>query len=212
MPAKVDNDANAAALAETLWGAGIGYGNVFYATLGTGIGTGIIFNGKIYHGRTGSAAEGGHNTIDYRGPMCGCGKRGCIEILCSGPAIAVRARARIGESQAPSRMVELAGGSVEQVKAEHVGKAYAEGDALATKVLDETAELLGIWLGNVVDMLEPDVMIVGGGVAELMRPFFRRISSVADQWSINPRSSEIPLVMARYGADAGVAGAASLCR
>ena len=212
VPAKVDNDANAAALAETLWGAGIGYGNVFYATLGTGIGTGIIFNGKIYHGRTGSAAEGGHNTIDYRGPMCGCGKRGCIEILCSGPAIAVRARTRIGESQAPSRMVELAGGSVEQVKAEHVGKAYAEGDALATKVLDETAELLGIWLGNVVDMLEPDVMIVGGGVAELMRPFFSRISSVADQWSINPRSSEIPLVMARYGTDAGVAGAASLCR
>ncbi len=212
VPAKVDNDANAAALAETLWGAGIGYGNVFYATLGTGIGTGIIFDGKIYHGRTGSAAEGGHNTIDYRGPLCGCGKRGCIEILCSGPAIAVRARARIGESPAPSRMVELAGGSVEQVKAEHVGKAYAEGDALATKILEEIAELLGIWLGNVVDMLEPDVMIVGGGVAELMRPFFARISSVADQWSINPRSSEIPLVMARYGADAGIAGAASLCR
>ena len=71
VPARVDNDANAAGLAEALWGAGIGYTNVFYATLGTGIGTGIVFDKKIYHGRTGSAAEGGHNTIDYNGPLCG---------------------------------------------------------------------------------------------------------------------------------------------
>lgn len=212
IPARVDNDANAAGLAEALWGAGVGYTNVFYATLGTGIGTGIVFNGKIYHGRTGSAAEGGHNTIDYRGPRCGCGKHGCIEVLCSGPAIALRARARIGESHVPSRMLELANGFAEQVKAEHVGLAFAEGDLLAAEVLEETADLLGIWLGNIVDLIEPDVMVVGGGVAELMRPFFDRIQKMTDQWSINPRSGEIPLVMARYGANAGVAGAASLCR
>ena len=76
--AHVDNDANAAGLAEAIWGAGVGYENVFYATLGTGIGTGITFRRRIYHGRTGSAAEGGHMTIDYNGPVCGCGKRGCI--------------------------------------------------------------------------------------------------------------------------------------
>jgi glucokinase len=91
IPVRVDNDGNAAALAEALWGAGRGFHNVFCATIGTGIGTGIIFDGRIYHGRTGAAAEGGHNTIDYRGPRCGCGKLGCIEALAAGPYIARRA-------------------------------------------------------------------------------------------------------------------------
>lgn len=211
VPVRVDNDANAAGLAEALWGAGRGYSNVFYATLGTGIGTGIVFDGKIYWGRTGSAAEGGHNTIDYNGPLCGCGKRGCIEILCSGPAIALRARARIGASRVPSKMVELAGGNLEQVKAEHVGEAYRAGDALAGRVLEETADLLAIWLGNIVDLLEPEVMVIGGGVAQLMSSFFGRMTAAIPRWSINPRANEIPLVLARYSADAGVAGAAALC-
>jgi glucokinase len=91
LPVRVDNDGNAAALAEALWGAGRGYRSVFYATIGTGIGSGIIFDGRIYHGRTGAAAEGGHMSIDYRGPRCGCGKLGCIEALapafCSTPEV-----------------------------------------------------------------------------------------------------------------------------
>ena len=211
VPVRVDNDANAAGLAETLWGAGKGYSNVFYATLGTGIGTGIIFDNKIYWGRTGSAAEGGHNTIDYNGPLCGCGKRGCIEILCSGPAIALRARARIAGAHVPTKMLELAGGAADQVKAEHVGEAYRAGDALAREVLEETADLLAVWLGNVVDMLEPEIMVVGGGVAHLMSSFFERMKKTIPRWSINPRASEIPLVLARYSADAGIAGAAALC-
>ena len=94
---KVENDANAAGLAEYIWGAARGYRYVFYATLGTGIGTGIVLDGKIYWGRTGAAAEGGHVTIDWHGPVCNCGKRGCIEILASGPAIAVRAREKVLE-------------------------------------------------------------------------------------------------------------------
>src|SRR5580704_10934372 len=95
VPALVENDANAAALAESIWGAGVGYKTVFYATLGTGIGTGLVMDGRIYNGRTGSATEGGHVTIDWRGPKCGCGKHGCIEALASGPAIALRARAKV---------------------------------------------------------------------------------------------------------------------
>src|SRR5713101_6253199 len=87
---RVDNDANAAALAEAKWGAGRGYRNIFYASIGTGIGTGIIFDGHIYHGRTGAAAEGGHIGIDSNGPTCNCGKRGCIETLAAGPAIGRR--------------------------------------------------------------------------------------------------------------------------
>jgi len=208
--ARVDNDANAAGLAEVLWGAGAGYANVFYATLGTGIGTGIVFDRRIYHGRTGLAAEGGHMTIDYNGPLCGCGKRGCIEVLCSGPAIAIRARGKLAADRL-SKVLDLAGGDTRQVRAEHVGQAYREGDRLATEVLQETAHLLAIWLGNIVDLLEPDVMVVGGGVSELMSSFFAGIVAELPAWSINPRAAEIPLVAARYGADAGIAGAAALC-
>src|SRR5256885_13759294 len=102
-PVKVDNDANAAALAETRWGAARGRRNVFYATIGTGIGTGIVFDGKIYHGRTGSAGEGGHVSIDYQGPICRCGKPGCIEILASGTAIAQRARQELAAGGATGK-------------------------------------------------------------------------------------------------------------
>jgi glucokinase len=208
IPARVDNDANAAGLAEALWGAGAGYTNVFYATLGTGIGTGIVFDQKIYHGRTGSAAEGGHMTIDLHGPQCPCGKRGCIEALASGPNIARRAQTRLAPT---SRIVQLAG-SLEQVRSEHVGQAFREGDAVATEILTETAHLLTVWLGNIVDLLEPDVMVVGGGVAELMSSFFETISKDLQHWAINQRAGEIPLLMARYGADAGIAGAGAICR
>ena len=160
-------------------------------------------------GRTGGAAEGGHVTIDYRGPRCACGKYGCIEALAAGPAIALRARGKLASGGA-SRILELAGG-LEQIRAEHVGHAFREGDAVARQVLEETAFLLTVWLGNIVDLLEPECMVVGGGVAELMSPFFADISKNLPRWAINQRAAEIPLVMARYGADAGIAGAAALC-
>jgi glucokinase len=211
--ARVDNDGNAAALAEAIWGAGVGYRNVFYVTLGTGIGTGIVFDRKIYHGRTGSAAEGGHVTIDYRGPLCGCGKRGCIEALCSGPAIARRARERLAKTpEADSKMLVLADGEVEAVNAELVAEAFRQGDPLAAEVLRETADLLAVWGGNVIDLLEPDVFIFGGGVAQLMSGFFGRIREQLANWCVNRRFAEIPMVLAKYGLDAGIAGAAALCR
>jgi len=241
--ARVDNDGNAAALAEAIWGAGVGYRNVFYATLGTGIGTGIVFDRKIYHGRTGSAAEGGHVTIDYRGPQCGCGKRGCIEALCSGPAIARRAREQLLNSQSseslrpqsqssesqsfqsqtaktlPSepgepggKILALAGGDPDAVNAELVAEAYRQGDPLAAEVLRETADLLAVWAGNVIDLLEPDVFIFGGGLSQLMSSFFPRIREQLQNCCVNQRFAEIPLLLAKYGPDAGIAGAAALCR
>jgi glucokinase len=210
--AKIDNDANAAGLAEAIWGAGVGFRNVFYATLGTGIGTGIIFDGRIYHGRTGSAAEGGHVSIDYNGPRCGCGKRGCIEALCSGPAIAQRARTRLAESSTPSSLRELTESKFENLSAEDVAKAFHAGDALAKGVLEATADLLTVWMGNMIDLLEPEVIIFGGGIAQLMSDFFPRMQLELPKWSINARCCEIPLLLAKYGSDAGIAGAAALCR
>jgi len=212
VPVKVDNDANAAALAETLWGAAHGYRYVFYATIGTGIGTGIVFDNAIYHGRTGAAAEGGHVSIDYRGPLCACGKRGCIEILAAGPAIGARARAKIAEDRSrSSALLSLAKGDADSVTSEMVGQAFCAGDPLAREVLSETADLLTVWFGNIVDLLDPDVLVVGGGVAAMLRPFFDELKHKLPAWCVNPRASEIPLLIAHYGADAGIAGGAALC-
>jgi len=212
LPVRVDNDGNAAALAEALWGAGRGFRNVFCATIGTGIGTGIVFDGHIYHGRTGAAAEGGHNTIDYRGPRCGCGKLGCIEALASGPAIARRASEKIAKDGRASSILELAGGQLDRVSSEMVGKAYAAGDLLAKEVLQETALLLTVWLGNIVDLLEPDVMIIGGGAGAMLRPFFGEIRERLPSWCVNSHCQEVPLLAAHYGGEAGIAGGAALCR
>jgi glucokinase len=211
LPVRVDNDGNAAALAEALWGAGRGYRNIFCATIGTGIGTGIVFDGRIYHGRTGAAAEGGHMTIDYRGPRCGCGKLGCIEALASGPAIARRASEKIAAGRCSS-ILEQAGGHIDRITSEMVGRAYLAGDLQAKEVLQETAMFLAVWLGNIVDLLEPDVMIIGGGAAPMLQPFFGEIHDRLPSWSVNSHCQEIPLVTAHYGADAGIAGGAALCR
>jgi glucokinase len=211
LPVKLDNDANAAALAETRWGAARGYRYVFYATIGTGIGTGIVFDNRIYHGNTGAAGEGGHVSIDYNGPVCHCGKKGCIEILAAGPAIGARARAKFASGHTQSAILDLAHGNVEAITSEIVGAAFQTGDTLAREVLAETSHLLAIWLGNIIDLLDPDVIVMGGGVAAMLKPFFDLIKQTIPPWSVNPRSSEIPLLMAHYGPDAGIAGGAALC-
>jgi glucokinase len=210
VPIRVDNDANAAALAEAKWGAGRGYRNFFYATVGTGIGTGIILDGRIFHGKTGAAAEGGHMGIDRNGPVCNCGKRGCIETLAAGPAIARRARQKL-EKNPNSVLWAMAGGDIETVSSEMVGRAHAANDPVAKEVMRETLDLLAYWLGSIIDLLEPDAIVIGGGVSSLLAPF---LDEIRERWRgacINPRPLDIPLVLAHYGEDAGIAGAAALC-
>jgi len=209
---KIDNDANAAALAEGLWGAGRRYKNLFYTCIGTGIGTGILLDGKIFHGRTGAAGEGGHVTIDFNGPVCGCGKRGCIEALASGTAIANRARALVAcRPEANSAMLSLAHGDLNGISSEIVNEAHTKGDFLASEILHSTFDYLAIWLGNVIDLLEPDVIILGGGVAVMLTPLFGEIQRRLPAWCINSRCLEIPFIPAHYGANAGIAGGAALC-
>jgi glucokinase len=210
VPVHVDNDANAAALAEARWGAGRGYPSVFYATIGTGIGTGIIFDGHIFHGRTGSAGEGGHVSIDYRGPPCKCGKPGCIEIFASGTAIGKRARQELAAG-CKSSMLELAGGNLDAVTGEIVGKAFVASDPLATEILSSTADMVALWLGNMIDLFDPHVIVIGGGAAALLQPFFEQLRQRIPKLTVNPRSAEVPIVSSRYGADSGIAGGAALC-
>jgi glucokinase len=211
VPVRLENDANAAALAEAQWGAGKDYRNVFYATIGTGIGAGWVVDKRIYNGRTGAAMEGGHVSIDYRGPRCACGKPGCIEILAAGPAIARRARAKLATEGRRSEILALADGKLEAVTSEMVGKAYAAGDLIAKQVLIETVDLLALWLGNMIDLIEPDVIIIGGGAATMLTPLFPEILQRLPGYCVNTRCLEIPLLKAFYGAESGIAGGAALC-
>src|SRR5262245_59125632 len=169
-------------------------------------------DGKIFHGRTGSAAEGGHVSIDYRGPVCNCGKKGCIEALASGTAIARRAREAVtANEKAGARLLALAAGDASSIRSEMIGTAAQMQDPLAQKILEDTVEFLAIWLGNIVDLLEPDVLILGGGVSEMLRPYFDQIQARLKVWCVNSRCGEIPLVPAHYGENSGIAGGAALC-
>ena len=203
VPCRVENDANAAGLAEALLGAGQGFASVFFATVGTGVGSGIILDGRIYHGKNGAAAEGGHVTVDYRDGVCNCGSRGCIEALASGTAMTERTRRLVPEYPASV----LASGLLSP---ERIGSAAAAGDALGVRILEETAEMLGAWLGSMISLLDPDVIVIGGGVAQIGELLFSRLRRIAPARTINQFASETPIVPAQLGTNVGIIGAAAV--
>jgi glucokinase len=210
LPTRLDNDANAAGLAEAVWGAGQTFNTLLYVTIGTGIGTAILQERQIYSGRTGAAAEGGHMTIDYHAPIrCGCGKHGCLESMASGPAIALRVHEEILKDKSRGAILQaLAGGG--PITAEAVCDACDAGDPLAREVIQTTVDLLAVWLGNLIDLLEPDAIVVGGGLGARMVTWLDSIAAGLLRWTINTRANEIPLLPAQYGADVGIAGSAAL--
>jgi glucokinase len=188
VPARVENDANAAGLAEARFGAGRGHTNVFYATLSTGIGAGIVIDGKAYHGKNGQAAEGGHVPVDWHSSeRCGCGNYGCIEGLASGSAILRR------YGRPP----------------EEIAQAAAAGDGRAEEILDEVCEMIGAWLGGVVSMLDPDIIVIGGGMSQIGEPLFGRLRRIVPQRTINRFADQTPILPAELGSNVGVLGAAA---
>src|SRR5580693_10097247 len=187
LPTRLTNDASAAALAEAKWGAGAKYESIFYVSLGTGIGTAIVREAEIYHGRAGGGCEGGHMSINFSGPLCGCGKRGCVEAYASGTAISTRARRLLRQMRhSTSQILKLAGGNISNVTAETVNKAARRGDQLAMQILQEAADHLAIWLGNIIALLEPEVIIVGGGIGRVMTSYRTRMRRTLETWAINP--------------------------
>jgi len=156
----LENDANATALAEWMWGAGRGARNVVYLTQGTGIGGGLILDGRLYRGANDLAGEVGHQTILPDGPVCGCGKRGCLEALASGPAIARAAQRRLSDGES-SCLLPPAGVPVEHLTGRHVVEAARAGDALARSVLAEAGMYMGVGLANIIQILNPERIILG---------------------------------------------------
>lgn len=213
LPAKVENDANAAALAEILFGAAVGARDVFYVTVSTGIGTGIIINRKIYHGKHGVAGEGGHTSIDFRSPYrCGCGTLGCIEALASGPAMARRARVKlVQEFTMPSLLRKLSHGHLGRISPKMIEAAARARDPLARSIIDETGFYLGVWLAGMITLLDPEAIVIGGGVAQIGRPLFDKIRKTIPNYALNRLlATRIPLLPAKLKTKVGVYGAASL--
>ncbi|GAJ07289.1 unnamed protein product, partial [marine sediment metagenome] len=160
------NDASAAALGEHHFGIGQGVNNLILLTVGTGIGGGIIINGRLYSGASGSAGEIGHITIDVNGPRCSCGNTGCLEALVSGTAVAKEAIKRIGQGERSS-LTEIVGGKIENITAEEVLTAARAGDSLASEVILKAATYLGVGLVNLVNIFNPEMIIIGGGMAKM---------------------------------------------
>jgi glucokinase len=212
LPSRVENDANAAGLAEVLFGAAVGYKDVFYVTVSTGIGTGIIIDRKIYHGKNGIAGEGGHVSIDFHSPYrCGCGILGCIEALAAGPGMARRARVMLEqEHSAPSVLRELAGGRAEQITPLMIQQAARQGDKIARAILDETGFYLGVWLAGMITLFDPEAVVIGGGVSRIGRPLFNRIRRTIPSHTINGFASKTPILPAKLHTNVGVYGAASV--
>ncbi len=209
IPVIIENDANACALAEYRFGGGRGYESVLYMTMSTGIGGGIVLNGQIYHGANDSAGEVGHQILLPDGPHCGCGKRGCLESLCSGPAIARRAKEAILK-EPNSVLLELADGDIDAVKSEHVLLAARKGDTLALKLIDETAYFMGWGIANLVNILNPDIVLLGTiAIAAgdlLLEPIRKTVSSFAME-----RPAEVVTIMpAQLGESLGDLAAVAL--
>ena len=201
---RLENDANAAALGENAFGAGRGTRHMLYITVSTGVGAGIIVDGRLYGGAKGSAGEIGHTIVDPSGPPCGCGKHGCLESLSSGTAIARRAAqaADRGDSAALAGIREREG----RLGARQVADAARQGDAASIAIYEEAGYFLGIALANAVNLLSPEAIILGGGVMRAKDLFLPRAEETMRDLALDEPLKYMRLAEAELGDRAGVMG------
>ena len=201
------NDANAAALGEFYFGAARGSRNFIYITISTGIGGGIVIDGKIYSGAIGAAGEVGHMTIDDDGPICNCGNRGCWETLASGTALAREARHRIEEGMRTS-ILEYAEGDVGKVTARVIQDAAERGDSLAKELIGRTGYYLGVGLANLINIFNPELIVIGGGLSNIGDMLFEPAFKVAGERAYKQAFQAMRFTSAGLGRNSGVLGAA----
>ena len=201
------NDASAAALSEHHFGAGQGTNNLIYLTVSTGIGGGIIIEDNLYAGASGSAGEIGHMTIDINGPRCNCGNIGCFEMLASGTAVAKEAMQRIKQGER-SALTEIVGGKIGNITAEKVSIAAQDGDSLASEVILKAATYLGVGLVNLVNIFNPEMIVIGGGMAKMEDLLLNPARQVVIERAYQLPTRAVQIVSARLGDDSGVLGAA----
>jgi glucokinase len=204
VPAVVENDARAAALGEWRYGAGRGCRSMLYVTVSTGIGGGILLDGVLYHGVDGLAGELGHMCLESGGALCACGRRGCLEALAAGPAIVRRAR----EALAASPDVPSAMRAQETLSAEEVSAAAQQGDTLARQALQGAARALGIGLGNALNLMNLERVVLGGGVTGAGPEYLASVRRAAEETAL--AGTRVEIVLAGLGGDAPMWGACAL--
>lgn len=206
VPAVLDNDATAAAAGEHRFGAGVGTRHMVYLTLSTGVGGGIVIDGKVYRGAAGNGGELGHITVDQYGRFCrSCGRRGCLEAYVSGGSIAERARETLASGDAASSLTE-----VPQLTAADVHRAALAGDPVATIVWDETVEALGCGLTSIVNLIEPELVVLGGGVTLAGEHLIGPARQAVTRRAMAPAARAVRIVRAALGDRVGVVGAATI--
>ena len=210
LPTIVENDANAAAVGEHRYGAGRGFANLVYLNISTGIGGGIIIENQLYWGENGYAGEIGHMTLEAHGPRCNCGNIGCLEVLAAGPAIARNARAAIASGRA-TRILDLTPGrDPEAITAHIVTDAAKMGDALAVELLAQAGFYIGVGIVNLLHILNPGRVVIGGGVSFAGDLLFGPIRQTVDERAPLAFRKGVDIVPAALGDDAGLLGAAAL--
>jgi len=212
LPVVVDNDANVAALGEVLHGAGRGHREVLVVTLGTGIGGGLVINGAVNRGGYGFAAEIGHFTVERGGPLCACGEQGHWEALASGRALGRRAREWAARGDAPN-VLARAGGVVDAVTGLEAGVAALAGEPDGLAILAEHGADVALGLGGLVNILDPELVVIGGGLVHLgealLGPIRAALPAHVEAAALRPMP---PVVAAALGEQAGAVGAAALAR
>ncbi len=203
------NDANLAALGEHRFGAGRGCPDMIYMTISTGIGGGVIADGKVFVGADGFAGEVGHQTIDVNGPRCNCGNIGCLEVMASGTAMARDARAAVAAGE-PSVMLDLAGGDPAAITGETIARAAAMGDALAARIIERAGNFIGVGIVNLIHLFNPRLIVLGGGVTNIGEPLFAAIQRIVNERAFAIMRKDVRIVRAALGDDVGLLGAAAL--
>ncbi|SRR5579883_81736 len=206
LPATLDNDANCATVGEWWCGAARGGRNVVGVTIGTGIGGGLILDGTLYHGASDVAGEIGHTTIDSTGRRCKCGNYGCLEAYASGPAIAERAREALADGEA-SLLRELVGGDLDRITARTVYEASTRGDLVAREVVRDTARFLGTGIANLLNIFNPDVVVLAGGVTDAGDALLEPLRGEVRRRAFRPAVEACRIVPGALAGSAGVVGA-----
>jgi glucokinase len=208
LPATLDNDANCAILGEWWRGAARGSRHAIGFTIGTGIGGGIIVDGRLYHGASDCAGEFGHMTIDTAGRRCNCGNYGCLEAYASGPAIALRTVEAI-QSGAESSITRYVGGDLARVTAQTVYEAAQDGDELGLEVVRDTARYLGAGIANLINVFNPEVVVICGGVTLAGDRLFVPLRQEVTRRAFKPAVQACRIVPGELVGSAGVYGAAA---
>src|SRR3954471_1056180 len=207
LPATLDNYANCATVGEWWQGAARGGTNVIGMTIGTGIGGGLIIDGKLFHGSSDVAGEIGHTTIDLNGRHCKCGNYGCLEAYASGPAIAVRAREVLVREETASLLPSLVDGNLDAITAATVYQAAQQGDAVASEIVRDTARYLGVGIANLLNVINADVVVVAGGVTKAGDALFTPLRAEVRRRAFRPAVEATRIVPGELPGTAGVIGA-----